>query len=492
MRLNRLGIQVGLAILVAMVPPIGAQQFDESTLAAYSQTYFVGHYGTVEGTDSNVIGQSVFGDLTRGLAASYGFKPYELTILADPSPNARSVGGGKVFVNAGLVPILGGSRGLWAAVLAHELSHDLLQHAYRNYLTIVQTQAALQQAQAEARSTRQAVILALAQTGNRLLDLKVQRDQEIQADRAGMILMARAGYHPAFALELNQRLTQNLGDSTKFQAFFSDHPKMATRALRELAQYDQAEAEFSRLWPDASQSPGGVATPVATTSSFDASQDKAGLTPATLPEFWKSTTTGKEYRVRMDGDHFTAEWSNIPPEAASQGAYIRSECQRSGTGCRGTSKILLDCRLRGEKTKMCPMQLRFEVDFIAANRITGSGEVLKVFDCGSCEVRKTGWGQFTWVPQPVPTTFATVAPAHAAAISTSRFPETIVVPVASTPDGADIIVDQKFMGSTPSTLRLAPGDHTVSIEKSGFKSWQRTITVTAGESPTIKATLERQ
>ena len=69
--------------------------------------------------------------------------------------------------------------------------------------------------------------------------------------------------------------------------------------------------------------------------------------------------------------------------------------------------------------------------------------------------------------------------------------ETIVVPVTSTPDGADITVDQKFMGSTPSTLRLTPGDHTISIEKSGFKSWQRTITLTVGASPTINVTLEK-
>jgi len=87
-----------------------------------------------------------------------------------------------------------------------------------------------------------------------------------------------------------------------------------------------------------------------------------------------------------------------------------------------------------------------------------------------------------------PTSTAPVPAASGAPLSE----ETIAVPVTSTPDGADIVVDQKFKGSTPSTLRLKAGDHTISIEKSGFKSWQRTITVTAGESPTISVTLEKE
>jgi PEGA domain len=61
--------------------------------------------------------------------------------------------------------------------------------------------------------------------------------------------------------------------------------------------------------------------------------------------------------------------------------------------------------------------------------------------------------------------------------------------VKSTPPGADINVDGKYMGSTPSTIQLTPGDHQVSIEKEELRPWQRTMTVTAGGSSTIDATL---
>jgi len=61
--------------------------------------------------------------------------------------------------------------------------------------------------------------------------------------------------------------------------------------------------------------------------------------------------------------------------------------------------------------------------------------------------------------------------------------------VKSTPPGCDIDVDGKYMGSTPSTIQLTPGEHQVSIEKEELRPWQRTMTITAGGSSTIDATL---
>ena len=65
------------------------------------------------------------------------------------------------------------------------------------------------------------------------------------------------------------------------------------------------------------------------------------------------------------------------------------------------------------------------------------------------------------------------------------------VEIRSTPAGAEMTVDGKFMGSTPSSLRLAAGDHKIRLEKSGFKIWERTLTVGAGATATIDPTLEK-
>jgi hypothetical protein len=65
------------------------------------------------------------------------------------------------------------------------------------------------------------------------------------------------------------------------------------------------------------------------------------------------------------------------------------------------------------------------------------------------------------------------------------------VDIKSAPDGADISVDGKFVGSTPSIVRLVPGDHKISIEKSGFKPWERTVSVRPGANVTLNPTLEQ-
>jgi hypothetical protein len=68
-------------------------------------------------------------------------------------------------------------------------------------------------------------------------------------------------------------------------------------------------------------------------------------------------------------------------------------------------------------------------------------------------------------------------------------PSTVVV--KSTPEGAEISIDGKFVGSTPSTLRLEAGEHKIVIGKSGFKPWERTMTLNVSGSITIDASLEK-
>lgn len=82
-------------------------------------------------------------------------------------------------------------------------------------------------------------------------------------------------------------------------------------------------------------------------------------------------------------------------------------------------------------------------------------------------------------------------------IAASATPAGIVNPAAgsvsfqSTPDGADISVDGKFMGSTPSVLQLTPGDHLVVVEKSHYNLWSRTISISSGGTATVRADLDK-
>jgi hypothetical protein len=41
-------------------------------------------------------------------------------------------------------------------------------------------------------------------------------------------------------------------------------------------------------------------------------------------------------------------------------------------------------------------------------------------------------------------------------------------------------------------LFLTAGNHKIKLEKSGFKTWERTLTVGAGATTTVDPTLEKQ
>lgn len=65
------------------------------------------------------------------------------------------------------------------------------------------------------------------------------------------------------------------------------------------------------------------------------------------------------------------------------------------------------------------------------------------------------------------------------------------VTIKSVPDGAEILIDGKFAGSTPSTLRLKVGEHRISIKQVGYVLWELTMTLSAGGNITVNATLEK-
>ncbi|HUN61198.1 MAG TPA: PEGA domain-containing protein [Candidatus Sulfotelmatobacter sp.] len=60
--------------------------------------------------------------------------------------------------------------------------------------------------------------------------------------------------------------------------------------------------------------------------------------------------------------------------------------------------------------------------------------------------------------------------------------------VNSAPVGADIYLDQNFVGNTPSTLNVTAGKHSISIRKSGYQDWVRDMNL-AGGSITLNAEL---
>jgi hypothetical protein len=61
----------------------------------------------------------------------------------------------------------------------------------------------------------------------------------------------------------------------------------------------------------------------------------------------------------------------------------------------------------------------------------------------------------------------------------------------TTPPGADITLDGKYVGSTPSVISVGAGAHTVVFSMPGFAPWTRELTVAAGSDLTVNAILQK-
>ncbi len=66
----------------------------------------------------------------------------------------------------------------------------------------------------------------------------------------------------------------------------------------------------------------------------------------------------------------------------------------------------------------------------------------------------------------------------------------VSVSIKSEPEGAEITIDGKYVGSTPSSVYLKSGEHTIIVTKNGFRKWERFVRLEPGSTITINATLE--
>ena len=66
-----------------------------------------------------------------------------------------------------------------------------------------------------------------------------------------------------------------------------------------------------------------------------------------------------------------------------------------------------------------------------------------------------------------------------------------IIHLASTPTGAGIFVNGRFVGQTPAKLRLAPGPHTIRLSLEGFKDWSQELEVLEGSEVTLQIDLTK-
>lgn len=67
-----------------------------------------------------------------------------------------------------------------------------------------------------------------------------------------------------------------------------------------------------------------------------------------------------------------------------------------------------------------------------------------------------------------------------ASVTASTQANSAYLDISSTPTGAEIDVDGAFVGNTPASIEVTPGEHSITISKSGFVQWERKLKAMPG------------
>ncbi len=146
----------------------------------------------------------------RRIAAATGKNyKWEFIVIENKAPNAFVLPGGKVTVFTGILPITLNEHGL-ATVLGHEAAHAIARHGGERVSQNLIVQVGLAAVQVGMSSQGSAVsgqvMAALGAGASVGVLLPYARLQESEADRLGLIFMAKAGYDPRRAVDFWQRM----------------------------------------------------------------------------------------------------------------------------------------------------------------------------------------------------------------------------------------------------------------------------------------------
>ncbi len=157
---------------------------------------------------------------------------WEFSIVNDPEMvNAFAVPGGKVAVYTGIFSVARDEAGL-AVVLGHEVAHALARHAGERMSQSMLVQLGGVGLSAALGSNPQVagqVLQAYGLGASVGYILPFTRSQETEADRIGLILIAKAGYDPRVSLEVWERMERKEGSRGAPPEFLSTHPGYETR-----------------------------------------------------------------------------------------------------------------------------------------------------------------------------------------------------------------------------------------------------------------------
>jgi metalloendopeptidase OMA1, mitochondrial len=155
---------------------------------------------------------------------------WEVNVVQNNEKNAWCMPGGKIVVYTGILPVTQDDAGL-ATVMGHEIAHAIAGHSAERMSQemVAQGVGAAAGVALSKNPKTQSIFNTLYGVGTPVAMLKFSRNQELEADRLGLIFMAMAGYNPQNATSFWNRMSAASAGAQKPAEFLSTHPSDATR-----------------------------------------------------------------------------------------------------------------------------------------------------------------------------------------------------------------------------------------------------------------------
>jgi len=148
--------------------------------------------------------------------------PWTFAVLDDPGFNAFATPGGYIFITRGLLERMHNESEL-AGVLSHEIGHVLRKH----HLHAIQKTNAFSAAGDLVNANTKGNAQVKSALSGAIRDMYVKgldKDDEFEADRVGVVIASRAGYD-AFGLpSVLQALQKQSAGDNNFSLMFKTHP----------------------------------------------------------------------------------------------------------------------------------------------------------------------------------------------------------------------------------------------------------------------------
>lgn len=155
--------------------------------------------------------------------------PWEFGVLDDNDVNAFASPGGYVFITKGLLLNMKSEAEL-AGVLAHEISHVLRRHHLQAIKKGART-GLIAEFAGEAMKQKGADpnLLKLVNAGTELYARGLDKDDEFEADRMGVVIATRGGYDPYGLPAVLQTLQGLNAQDSRVALMFKTHPSLDDR-----------------------------------------------------------------------------------------------------------------------------------------------------------------------------------------------------------------------------------------------------------------------